>query len=88
MGRAAEQARLKDDLNSFAQIFGVKINLSNNLAIRDAVVDWVQEQLVDNFDWGDKVDVSEILLIIGDLMRRDEHKGSVTPSNRSPKRTR
>jgi hypothetical protein len=42
MGRAAEQARLKDDLNSFAQIFGVKINLSNNLAIRDAVVDWVK----------------------------------------------
>ena len=77
--RAAEQARIKGDLNSFAQIFGVKINLSNNLAVRNAVVDWIQEQLVDNFDWGDKVDVSEILIIIGDLMRQDAHKGNVTP---------
>jgi hypothetical protein len=35
---AAEQARRKGDLNGFAKMFGVEIDLDDNEAIRDAVV--------------------------------------------------
>jgi hypothetical protein len=77
--RAAEQARKQGDFNSFAAMFGVKIDLADDKAVRDAVINWVQKQLIANFSWGYKVKIGEIMVLLEDLIRQGAHKGQKHP---------
>lgn len=75
--QAAEQARRTGDLNAFADMFGVEVDLSDNAAVRQAVTDWVQQKLTENFRWGSKVNVGDILIVLHSIMRQDIHKGKL-----------
>lgn len=74
--QAAEQARVKGELDRLAGLVGLKlpVNLSDTEKCREYVLYWVRQQL-DKVSWGHLIDPGTIYTLVLSALRSDMHKG-------------